>query len=48
MRPSNASLETEEETGYRTTKVQKVMEAYMSPGRFNRNLVHLLVNTTNQ
>jgi 8-oxo-dGTP pyrophosphatase MutT (NUDIX family) len=36
--------ETEEETGYRITKVQ----AYMSPGVLTEILYLLLVNTTNQ
>jgi 8-oxo-dGTP pyrophosphatase MutT (NUDIX family) len=40
--------ETEEETGYRITKVQKVMETYMSPGVLTEILYLLLVNTTNQ
>jgi nudix-type nucleoside diphosphatase (YffH/AdpP family) len=30
--PNNVLLENEEETGYRITKVEKVMETYMSPG----------------
>jgi GDP-mannose pyrophosphatase NudK len=37
--PDDAILrETEEETGYRLTAVQKVMEAYMSPGSVTERL----------
>lgn len=34
--------ETEEETGYRITKVEKVMESYMSPGAVTE-ILHLFV-----
>jgi GDP-mannose pyrophosphatase NudK len=34
--------ETEEETGYRITKVQKVLEAYMSPGSVTEKLYFYL------
>ena len=34
--------ETEEETGYRLTKVEKVMEAYMSPGSVTERLFFYL------
>ena len=34
--------ETEEETGYRLTQVQKVMEAYMSPGSVTERLFFYL------
>jgi hypothetical protein len=40
------NTKTEEETGYRITKVQKVMETYMSPGVLTEILSFLLVNTT--
>ncbi|OUJ70441.1 GDP-mannose pyrophosphatase NudK [Hymenobacter crusticola] len=41
--PDDAILrETEEETGYRLTAVQKVMEAYMSPGSVTERLFFYL------
>lgn len=41
--PETAILrETEEETGYRLTSVQKVMEAYMSPGSVTEKLFFYL------
>ncbi|MBU0939953.1 MAG: NUDIX domain-containing protein [Bacteroidetes bacterium] len=39
--------ETEEETGYRITKVQKVMEAYMSPGVLTE-ILYLFVGEYNE
>jgi nudix-type nucleoside diphosphatase (YffH/AdpP family) len=38
--------ETEEETGYRITKVDKVMESYMSPGAVTE-ILHLFVGEYN-
>src|SRR5690606_9657395 len=38
--------ETEEETGYRISKVQKVMETYMSPGAVTE-ILHLFVGEYN-
>jgi len=39
--------ETEEETGYRITKVQKVMEAYMSPGVLTE-ILYLFIGEYNE
>lgn len=39
--------ETEEETGYRITKVEKVMETYMSPGAVTE-ILHLFVGEYNE
>lgn len=45
--PETAILrETEEETGYRLTAVQKVMEAYMSPGSVTEKLFFYLAEYT--
>ena len=39
--------ETEEETGYRITKVEKIMETYMSPGAVTE-ILHLFVGEYNE
>ena len=39
--------ETEEETGYRISKVEKVMESYMSPGAVTE-ILHLFVGEYNE
>ena len=45
--PETAILrETEEETGYKLTAVQKVMEAYMSPGSVTEKLFFYLAEYT--